>query len=220
MFNFKTMLLGSALVVLFTGCLPQLKVQNEVKKMPNKVDYLIETKDVNNIKELEVSNNLIQFLPVISISGVQVLFDEEAMDEKPMFFRNEKCIFQGTASADLTTKRVKVKLSKATCRTDSKHKINYMVNGWILGEDESFGLEASKEVLNKIDERDYEERMPLPKEKTVLSVKQGEYAYVYIDMVKQIETLKVKNQIILKSKETPIMQKSVSPQKTRLMKMP
>ena len=217
MFSAKTLLISSLLLFFFTGCIVQENANLEMKKKPKKVDYLIETKDINNIKELEVSNNLIQILPVISISSVQVLLDDEMIDEKIMLFRNEKCIFQGYASGDLSTKRVKVRLEKATCRTKYNHKVNYLLNGWVLGDDQAFGLKASKEIINKIDE-DYNEDLPLPKEKTVLQVMQGEYAYVSLDMVKQIETLKIKNQMKLQPK-TDIVNKPTIQQKTKLMKI-
>ena len=215
MLNLKAVLFASVFLLLLSGCISQQDPNLSMKNKPKKVDYLIETKDINNIKKLEVSNNLIQVLPVISISGVQVLLDEEMIDEKPMLFRNEKCIFQGLASADLTTKRVKVKIDKATCRTSYDHKVNYMVNGWILGEDENFGLKASKEILNKKMEDDDE--APNPKEKTVLKVMQGEYAYVSLDMVKQIETILIKKQMELKP--TNVKNSPKENQKTRLMKI-
>lgn len=206
----KIIILSSISLFIFTGCISQQDPELMNKKP--KVDYLLETKDINNITKLEVSNNLIQILPVISISGVQILLDENTIDEKQMFFRNKKCIFQGIASADLSTKRVKVNLQKATCRTKQDHKVNYQINGWVLGEDEIFGLKATKEViLEKIDleEEKYKERV-------ILKVAQGEYSYISLDMVKQLETILIKDQkpkTNIKSMDT-----QMEKQKMRLLK--
>lgn len=175
------------LMLLFSACSSSHELENEKLTKPKKVDFLLETKDINNIEELEVSNNLIQILPVININALEILVDENIVDQKPILFRNQKCLFIGVASADPTAKRVEVKLSKATCKTSFEHKVNYEINGWALGEDQTFGLKAKKTIKTKELEDD-----KILETKT-LYVKEGEYAYLSIDMVKQIETLVIKN---------------------------
>lgn len=174
------------IVLLFSACSSKQQIENAKLNKPKKVDFLLETKDINNINELEVSNNLIQILPVININALEILVDENIVDQKPILFRNAKCLFVGMANADPTANRVEVKLSKATCRTSLKHKVNYEINGWVLGEDQVFGLMAKKNI--KIKELEDDKIL----ETKTLYVKKGEYAYLSIDMVKQLETILIK----------------------------
>lgn len=196
MINIKTFLLLCILSFGFSACATQQETQKQIEKnKAKKTDFLMETKDINNIKELEVSNNLIQILPVINITGVEILIDENIIDQKPILFRNEKCLFSGTASAEPTSNRIEVKLTKATCKTSYKHKVNYEINGWVFGKDEVFGLKAKKtvEIKELGDDKTLETK--------TLYIKKGEYVYLLIDMVKQIETINIKAPNIVQKKQ-------------------
>lgn len=216
MLRIKTIILFTILSLLFVGCTSQQELEMEQARKAKKIDFLLETKDINNIKRLEVSNNLIQVLPVINISGVQLLLDKNSSDKKPILFRNEKCIFQGIANADPTTNRVAVKLEKATCRTTLEHKVNYAINGWALGDDEVYGLKAKKRIyVKQLDDDNFIET-------TILNVKQGDFAYLSIDMVKQIETILVKDtmtDMINESKKTDLVEKPKQKETNKIIRI-
>lgn len=206
----KNILFLTLFSIFFVGCTQQQDLNLEAQKKKEKINYLLETKDINNLKKLEVSNSLIQVIPVINISSIEILYEKDIKTSKNILFRNEECIFMGEATIDNTLKRINVDLKKATCKTDSKHKVNYLIHGWAAAEDETIGLKTKWIILNKDKEN----------KDLIVSIRKGEYVYLVIDMVKQIESILIKEvPVAKKSSMNPITQQVIKQNTTKLIKL-